>query len=203
VARSEPTAPSAEPGSGQIIRGLGQAPFRQRPARALSCSPGQVRRLRPAAQRRTSRGGCARRRPATSQGTTRSASTSNAAARQVEGVPHRGRLRCRHAGTAAEATAPHLFPRRETLSAVRPAGNYLLGQLGRRHKCHSNGTFRRARYSVPCSKDASELGAPLRNRTVDLLLTMGHQHVPEIAAAPLTRQMTSSSELAQAVPYRR
>jgi hypothetical protein len=45
----------------------------------------------------------------------------------------------------------------------------------------------------------SDLGAPLRNRTVDLL-TMGNQQGPVIDAEPLTRQDTSSRELTLTLP---
>ena len=47
-------------------------------------------------------------------------------------------------------------------------------------------------------------GAPLRNRTVDLLLTMDHPTVPVSAAAALSRQNTSSRERrrAQISPHR-
>ena len=38
--------------------------------------------------------------------------------------------------------------------------------------CHSSGTPQPSKYSVLCSKELHELGAPLRNRTVDLLLTI-------------------------------
>jgi hypothetical protein len=41
-------------------------------------------------------------------------------------------------------------------------------------------------------------GAPLRNRTVDLLLTMDHQRVPESPVASLNRQNTSSRWRGQA-----
>jgi hypothetical protein len=38
----------------------------------------------------------------------------------------------------------------------------------------------------------SQAGAPLRNRTVDLLLTMDHQTVPVSAAEALSRRNASS-----------
>jgi hypothetical protein len=41
-------------------------------------------------------------------------------------------------------------------------------------------------------------GAPLRNRTVDLLLTMGNQHLPVTAIEPLTCPDAGSHELTQA-----
>jgi hypothetical protein len=49
-------------------------------------------------------------------------------------------------------------------------------------------------------KSARELGAPLRNRTVDLLLTMDHQHVPEIASKPLTWPNACSRKQPLAAP---
>jgi hypothetical protein len=56
--------------------------------------------------------------------------------------------------------------------------------------------------SSTVTKNSSALGAPLRNRTVDLLLTMGSQHV---AVSPLshrpgrTRAHTSRREPCQAM----
>jgi hypothetical protein len=50
------------------------------------------------------------------------------------------------------------------------------------------------------SKSRLDLGAPLRNRTVDLLLTMGSHHDAVIDEEPLTSQNASSRKLAQAVP---
>ena len=54
------------------------------------------------------------------------------------------------------------------------------------------------------SETASDLGAPLRNRTVDLLLTMDHQKVPVSAVEALNRQNASSRwrRRAQISPHR-
>ena len=62
------------------------------------------------------------------------------------------------------------------------------------------GTIAGVTESITGTKRASDLGASLRNRTVDLLLTMGNQHVAVVAAEPLTRPDTSSRELAQVLP---
>jgi hypothetical protein len=43
------------------------------------------------------------------------------------------------------------------------------------------------------------IGAPLRNRTVDLLLTIDNQHVPGTAAEPLNWPDAGSHELSQAL----
>src|SRR5262249_29515482 len=51
---------------------------------------------------------------------------------------------------------------------------------------------------VPYSKPASDLGAPLRNRTVDLLLTIDNQSVPVTAVEPLNCSYAGSDELPQA-----
>jgi hypothetical protein len=54
--------------------------------------------------------------------------------------------------------------------------------------CHSG----LIRYQVLCSNKPHYLGAPLRNRTVDLLLTMDHQSVPVTAAQALIRPNAGS-----------
>jgi hypothetical protein len=53
-------------------------------------------------------------------------------------------------------------------------------------------TRREHRYSVLHSKKLIHLGAPLRNRTVDLLLTMDHHRVPERSPEGLTCADTGS-----------
>ena len=57
--------------------------------------------------------------------------------------------------------------------------------------CHSNATHPKEVLGSTFEK-CSQPGAPLRNRTVDLLLTMDHQTVPVSAAEALSRQNTSS-----------
>jgi hypothetical protein len=59
--------------------------------------------------------------------------------------------------------------------------------------CHSNATRPKEVLGFMFER-CSQPGAPLRNRTVDLLLTMDHQTVPVSAAEALSRQNTSSRE---------
>ena len=87
-----------------------------------------------------------------------------------------------------------LFPASETLYCAPSPEKRLRSQPRQNRGCHSSGTFRRVRYSVPHSKTLHYLRAPLRNRTVDLLLTMDHQSVPVAVAYGLTSADTGSRE---------
>ena len=57
--------------------------------------------------------------------------------------------------------------------------------------CHSNATQTKEVHGSIFEK-LSQPGAPLRNRTVDLLLTMDHQTVPVSAVEALSREKASS-----------
>jgi hypothetical protein len=63
--------------------------------------------------------------------------------------------------------------------------------------CHSNATRRRWRTRFYFRK-SSYHGAPLRNRTVDLLLTMNHRQVALPQVGRVTRQNTSTGQHRQA-----
>jgi hypothetical protein len=73
------------------------------------------------------------------------------------------------ADPSPQVTRPlDLFPTEETLQAEE----VLFNGLRIRAKCHSECHSRQVRHSVLNSKNCHDLRAPLRNRTVDLLLTM-------------------------------
>jgi hypothetical protein len=71
-----------------------------------------------------------------------------------------------------------------------------LGSTFAQHfECHSSDTHRPPSYSVLCSKELPDLGAPLRNRTVDLLLTIPTTARPgRTACAERTPERTESTE---------
>ena len=86
----------------------------------------------------------------------------------------------------------------ETLYCAPSPEKRLLGQPRQNRECHSSGTFRRVKYPATCSKNLYEMGALLRNRTVDLLLTMDLREVPLPQAGHLIRQNTSTDQRPQA-----
>jgi hypothetical protein len=78
----------------------------------------------------------------------------------------------------ADASVPtperawYLFPAPETLYCALSPEKQLLSQPPQQRECHSSGTFRRGEVLDYKFEKPQYLGAPLRNRTVDLLLTM-------------------------------
>jgi hypothetical protein len=66
----------------------------------------------------------------------------------------------------------------------------------------TGGQFWTPNSPVLSSKKLHELGAPLRNRTVDLLLTMDNRKVPSPQVRNLTRTNTSSHQQSQAYDKR-
>jgi hypothetical protein len=85
----------------------------------------------------------------------------------------------------------HLFlPQRHSTDHHRHEGlvDQPLPQRRQPLNCHSA----LMRYQVLCSNKHHYLGAPLRNRTVDLLLTIDNQHVPVTAIDALNCSNASS-----------
>src|ERR1017187_8577094 len=59
-------------------------------------------------------------------------------------------------------------------------------------ECHSSATPGTSKYPVLCSENPRDLGAPLRNRTVDLLLTISHCDNASLQVSVLTWQNAST-----------
>jgi hypothetical protein len=93
----------------------------------------------------------------------------------------------------------YLFPTGETVCRFHLRGKPCSAWAGPGRECHSNGTFLSARYPVAYSKNLHYLGAPLRNRTVDLLLTMDRYSILDWLVERLIRQNTSADQHPQAL----
>jgi hypothetical protein len=74
----------------------------------------------------------------------------------------------------------------------RAVGEMPGSQLPLRSACHSDCHSPQVRYLVADSKNRHDLGAPLRNPTVDLHLTMNRRRVQLSQVGPLIRQNTST-----------
>ena len=92
---------------------------------------------------------------------------------------------------------PKPVPQTGVTLTANPAANRLVTTTRPTGVCHSNATRPKEVLGFMFEK-FSQPGAPLRNRTVDLLLTMDHQTGPVSAAEPLSRQNPSSRHRSRA-----
>ncbi len=102
-----------------------------------------------------------------------------------------------HAAGGLPLAAGDLFPGRESLYRAYRATNSQVTSTRLRDICHSNATQSKEVLGSTFEK-RSQPGAPLRNRTVDLLLTMYRSAVPQPQAGRLTSANTSTHWHSQA-----